>query len=117
MTKQTKQLKRERRHRRVRAKIKGNLERPRLSVFKSNYHLYVQIINDNEGQTFAAASDKEIKLKNQTKKSIAYEVGKLIAKKAAEKNIANVVFDRGGYKFHGIILELAKGAKEGGLKF
>lgn len=105
------------RHKRVRAKIKGTAQRPRLSVFKSNYHLYAQIINDNEGKTFATASDKEIKLKTQTKKSLAYEVGKLIAKKAAEKSIANVVFDRGGYKFHGIISELARGAKEGGLKF
>mgnify|MGYP001600766118 CR=1 FL=1 len=122
----TKKLKKQIRHRRVRAKIKGTTERPRLSVFKSNYHLYAQIINDSEGKTFAAASDKEIKLKSseklrngagKTKKTLAYEVGKLIAKKAAEKSIANVVFDRGGYKFHGIISELAKGAREGGLKF
>ena len=117
MTKKTKKLKREMRHKRIRAKIEGTAERPRLSVFKSNYHLYAQIINDNEGKTFAAASDKEIKLKNPTKKSLAYEVGKLIAKRAAEKNISKIVFDRGGYKFHGIILELAKGANEGGLKF
>ncbi|MBI2446791.1 MAG: 50S ribosomal protein L18 [Parcubacteria group bacterium] len=105
------------RHRRIRAKIKGTAERPRLSVFKSNYHLYAQIINDDEGKTLVAASGKEIKLKNQTKKTLAYEVGKLIAKKAVEKSIINVVFDRSGYKFHGIILELTRGAKEGGLKF
>lgn len=115
--KTTTKIKRKIRHERVRAKIKGTAERPRVSVFKSNYHLYVQIINDKDGKTLVAVSDKEIKLKNKTKKVLAYEVGKLIAKKSAAKNIINVVFDRGGYKYHGIILELAKGAREGGLKF
>lgn len=117
MTKQTKQLKRKMRHNRVRAKIKGTAERPRLSVFKSNYHLYTQIINDSEGKTFIAVSDKEIKAKNKTRKALAYEIGKLTAKKAVEKGILNVIFDRSGYKFHGIVSELAKGAREGGLKF
>lgn len=117
MIKNTKKLKRQIRHKRVRAKIKGTAERPRLSVFKSNYHLYVQLINDNEGKTFVAAYDKEIKTKNKAKKNIAYEIGKLAAKKAAEKGVSSVVFDRGGYKFHGVILELVKGAREGGLKF
>lgn len=117
MIKQTRKSKRRMRHRRIRAKVFGTKERPRLSVFKSNYHLYVQLINDNEGETFIAASDKEIKTKNKTKKNIAYEIGKLAAKKAAEKGVSNIVFDRSGYKFHGIILELVKGAREGGLKF
>lgn len=106
--KTTTKIKRKIRHERVRAKIKGTAERPRLSVFKSNYHLYVQLINDKDGKTLVAVSGK---------KTSAYEVGKLIAKKSAAKNITNVVFDRGGYKYHGIILELAKGAREGGLKF
>lgn len=110
-------IKRKIRHRRVRAKINGTAERPRLSVFKSNYHLYVQLINDTESKTIVSAFDKEIKTKNKTRKVLAYEIGKLIAKKTAEKNISNVVFDRSGYKYHGIILELARGAREGGLKF
>ena len=105
------------RHRRVRAKINGTAKRPRLSVFKSNNHFFAQLINDDGGKTLVVASDKEIKSKNKTKKAAAYEVGKLIAKKAGEKSIVNVVFDRGGYKFHGSVLELAKGAREGGLKF
>lgn len=109
--------KRKMRHKRVRAKIKGTAERPRFSVFKSNYHFYAQLINDNEGKTMVAASNKDIKIKSKTKKSLAYAVGKLIAKRAALKGISSAVFDRGGYKFHGIVLELAKGAREGGLKF
>ena len=114
------------RHKRIRAKIKGTSERPRLSVFKSNYHLYAQLINDSEGKTFIAVSDKDIAAKGsaklrsgagKTKKALAYEVGKLIAKKAAGKGISGVIFDRGGYKFHGAISEIARGAREGGLKF
>ncbi len=105
------------RHRRIRAKIKGTASRPRLSVFKSNCHLYAQLINDSEGKTMLAVSDKEIKLKNKTKKTLAYEIGKLTAKKAAGKGVSSVIFDRGGYKFHGAISEMARGAREGGLKF
>ena len=117
MVKKTKQFKRQMRHKRVRAKIRGTSEKPRFSVFKSNSHLYVQFINDSEGKTILAVSDKEIKTKGKTKQVLSYEIGKLAAKKAADKNISNVVFDRSGYKFHGIILELARGAREGGLKF
>lgn len=106
-----------RRHKRVRTKVKGTAKKPRFSVFKSNYHLYAQLINDAEGKTIVSAFDEEVKTKTRTRKVLAYEVGKMIAKKAAAKNIANVVFDRSGYKYHGIILELAKGAREGGLKF
>lgn len=113
----TKIQKKIRRHNRIRAKIFGTANRPRLSVFKSNYHLYAQLINDSEGKTILAVSDKEIKSKSKTKKTLAYEIGKLAAKKSVEKNISNIVFDRSGYKFHGIISELAKGAREGGLKF
>ncbi len=105
------------RHRRVRAKIKGTLERPRLSVFKSNRHLFVQLIDDAEGKTLASISDKELKLKSKTKKAVAYEMGKVFGKKATEQGIKKAVFDRGGYKFHGVVAELAKGIKEGGLNF
>ena len=116
MVKKNKQLKKKIRHRRVRAKISGTAEKPRLSVFKSNYHLYTQLINDSDGKTIAAVSDKEI-AKATTKKVLAYEIGKLMAKKAIEKNISSIIFDRGGYKFHGVIAEIARGAREGGLKF
>jgi len=109
MTKKTKQLKRQMRHKRVRAKIKGTLERPRLSVFKSNKYIYTQLVDDENGKILVAVSDRDL--------NSAYEVGKLLAKKAADKGIKKVVFDRSGYKFHGLILELAKGAREGGLKF
>ena len=101
--------KRQIRHKRVRAKIFGTAERPRLSVFKSNKYIYAQLVDDENGKILGAASDRDLKS--------AYEVGKLLAKKAADKGIKKVVFDRSGYKFHGAILELAKGAREGGLKF
>jgi len=134
-----KQKKQYRRHRRVRAKISGTSEVPRLSVFRSNKHIYVQLIDDEKGQTFVAASDKEINPKPQTQNSklklktqnlrekkenvrtgkvmVAYEVGKLIAERALEKNIKKVVFDRGGYKYHGRVKAVAEGAREGGLEF
>lgn len=110
MVKKTKELKREMRHRRIRAKIKGTTDRPRLSVFKSNKYIYAQLVDDENGKILvAASSDRDLES--------AYEVGKLLAKKAADKRIKKVVFDRSGYKFHGLILELAKGAREGGLDF
>ena len=115
--KKTKRDKRITRHRRVRAKIKGTKERPRLSVFKSNNHFFVQLIDDDNGKTIISASDYQIKGKSKDKKIISFEVGKIIGKYAKEKGINNVVFDRGGYRFHGVILELAKGAKESGLRF
>lgn len=114
MAKKTKKLKREIRHRRVRSKIFGTSERPRLSVFKSNKHLYIQLVDDNAGNTLSSASDKDIK---ESKNGKSYELGKYIAKKAVGLGIKKIVFDRGGYKFHGAILELAKGAREGGLEF
>lgn len=111
-------LERERRHKRVRTKISGTQERPRLCVFRSNSNLYVQIIDDVKGNTIVSAStlDKEIKTKHSNKEA-AKEVGTLIAKRAKEKNIAEVVFDRGGYIYHGVIKELAEAARENGLKF
>ena len=109
---------RERRHKRVRNKISGTAERPRLCVYRSNNNIYVQIIDDVAGNTLTQAStlDKEIKTKHSNKEA-AKEVGTLIAKRASEKNIKEVVFDRGGYSYHGVVKELAEAAREGGLEF
>ena len=109
---------RERRHLRVRKKVSGTQERPRLCVYRSNTNIYVQIIDDVAQKTLAAAStlDKEVKTKHANKQA-AKEVGALIAKRAKSKKIENVVFDRGGYIYHGVIKELAESAREGGLKF
>ena len=106
------------RHKRVRSKISGTAERPRLNVFRSNTNIYAQIIDDINGVTLASASslDKEI-TGNGGNKEAAKEVGKLVAKRAADKGITDVVFDRGGYVYHGRVKELAEGAREGGLKF
>jgi len=112
-----KQEKRENRHKRIRAKIFGTDEKPRLSVFRSLKHIYAQLINDEAGKTLVSASDKEVDKKIKSRKDIAKEVGKLIAKKAEGKKISKVVFDRSGYKYHGRIKFLADGAREGGLKF
>ena len=111
-------LERTRRHKRVRTKISGTAERPRLCVFRSNSNLYVQVIDDVAGNTLVSAStlDKEVKTKHANKEA-AREVGALIAKKATEKNITEVVFDRGGYIYHGVVKELAEAARENGLKF
>lgn len=113
-----KQEQRCRRHRRVRARIFGVKDKPRLCVFRSNRHIYAQLINDDEGKTLASADDAELKGFKKAKKSdIAKEVGKLIARKAQDKKIESVVFDRGGYKYHGGVKALAEGAREGGLRF
>jgi len=128
MRKEIKQEKRYRRHKRVRAKIFGTSQRPRLYVFRSAKHIYAQLIDDEKGQILVSAKDQELKSKVKSKKSkekmirtgkivVAYEVGKLIAKKALEKKIEKVVFDRGGYQYHGRIRALAEGAREGGFKF
>ena len=119
MVKKTdRKFERTRRHIRVRTKISGTAERPRLCVFRSNSNLYVQVIDDVAGNTLVSAStlDKEVKTKHANKEA-AKEVGTLIAKKAIEKNITEVVFDRGGYIYHGVVKELAEAAREGGLKF
>ncbi len=107
-----------RRHKRVRGKISGTAERPRLNVFRSSANIYAQIIDDVKGVTLCAAStlDKSFEGKGGNKEA-AKEVGKMIAKRAAEKGITTVVFDRGGYIFHGRVKELADGAREGGLNF
>ena len=119
MVKKTdRKMERTRRHIRVRRKISGTAERPRLCVYRSNSNIYAQIIDDVAGNTLVQAStlDKEIKTKYSNKEA-AKEVGTLIAKRAIEKNIENVVFDRGGYIYHGVVKELAEAAREGGLKF
>ena len=106
------------RHRRVRGKISGTAECPRLNVFRSTNNIYAQLIDDVKGVTLAAASslDKEFE-GNGGNKEAARKVGGLIAKRAAEKGIEQVVFDRGGFLYHGRVKELAEGAREGGLKF
>ena len=119
MVKKTdRKMKRTRRHIRVRRKISGTAEKPRLCVYRSNTNLYVQIIDDVAGNTIVSAStlDKEIKTK-YANKDAARELGTLIAKKASDKKIETVVFDRGGYIYHGVVKELAEAAREGGLKF
>ena len=106
------------RHERIRSNMFGTSETPRLCVFRSNSNITVQIIDDAKGNTLCSAStlDKEIKEKHANKVA-AKEVGALIAKRALDKNITEVVFDRGGYIYHGVVKELAEAAREGGLKF
>ena len=119
MVKKTdRKMERTRRHIRVRRKISGTAQRPRLCIYRSNSNIYAQIIDDVAGNTLVQAStlDKEIKTK-YSNKAAAKEVGTLIAKRAIEKNIKSVVFDRGGYIYHGVVKELAEAAREGGLKF
>ena len=118
ITKTNRKMERARRHARVRRKISGTAERPRLCVYRSNANLYVQVIDDVAVKTLVSAStlDKEVKTKYANKEA-AKEVGALIAKRALEKNIKDVVFDRGGYIYHGVIKELADAARNGGLNF
>lgn len=119
MVKKTdRKMERTRRHIRVRRKISGTAERPRLCIYRSNSNLYVQIIDDVARNTMVSAStlDKEVKTKHANKEA-AKELGTLIAKKALDKKIDTVVFDRGGYIYHGVVKELAEAAREGGLKF
>jgi len=112
---------REKRHFRVRAKIYGTAERPRLNIFRSEKNIYAQLINDDIGNTLVAASslDKELKEKISTgsNKEAAKVVGELVGKKAIEAGIKKVVFDRGGYIYHGRVKELAEAARQAGLEF
>ena len=103
-------------HTRIRKKIAGTPERPRLAVNFSNQHVYAQVIDDTKGVTLCAACTKNVELKKANKESAA-KVGALIAEKALAAGITEVVFDRGGYIYHGRVKELAEGAREGGLKF
>jgi large subunit ribosomal protein L18 len=111
----------QRRHRRVRRKVNGTAERPRLAVFRSNEHIYAQVIDDQGQHTLAAASTLEPGLKSELKSGANCEasaaVGKLIAQRSLEKGISKVVFDRGGNLYHGRIQALAEAAREGGLDF
>lgn len=111
-------MERRRRHARVRTKISGTAERPRLCIYRSNKNLFAQVIDDVAGITLASCStlDKDIKIKASNKEA-AKEVGSAIAKKAIAKKLENVVFDRSGYQYHGIVKEFAEAAREAGLKF
>jgi len=138
-----KQQKRHRCHKRVRAKVTGTGKVPRLCVFRSGKHIYAQLIDDEKGRTLLSANDLKLKVKNKKpagssatrrarqnanllageevaragKVAFSYEVGKLIAKMALDKKFEKVIFDRGGYKYHGRVKAVAEGAREGGLKF
>lgn len=113
--------KRNRRHKRARARIFGTKEAPRLSVFRSNKHIYVQAIDDAAGSTVISVSDSSILKEKKTEKKNKTETAKIVglemAKKLKEKTVSKIVFDRGGYKYHGRVKALAEGAREGGIKF
>lgn len=115
----SRQMGRDRRRRRVRRKVRGVADRPRLSVFRSNRHIYVQIIDDNDGSTLVSASslEKGLDLEGKSKTEVAAEMGRIIARRAREKGLESVVFDRGGNLYHGRVRALADGAREGGLVF
>lgn len=118
VTKKDKNIQRLKRHKRVRAKISGTSECPRLAVYRSNKNISAQIIDDTKGITLVSASTLEAGFEGiGSNKEAAKKVGEAIAKKALEKGIETVVFDRGGYVYHGRVSELATGAREGGLKF
>ena len=109
---------RERRHRRIRGKVAGTAERPRLAVFRSNKGIFAQLVDDESGRTIAGASWLGVKKSFKgTKTEQAAEVGKALAEVAKKAGIESVVFDRGGYLYHGRVKALAEGAREGGLKF
>ena len=124
ITKPSARVAREKRRKRVRARIHGTDARLRLSVFRSSAYIYAQIINDDLGHTLAAASSRETEIRDavsaessNAKMDQAAEVGKLLAKRAREKGVSKVVFDRAGYLYHGRVKSLADGAREGGLDF
>ena len=108
---------RQRVHARIRRKMQGTAERPRLNVYRSLNHIYAQVIDDASGTTLVAASSKASKLKTGGNVAAAKEVGKLVAERAKEKGVSKVVFDRGGYLYHGRIKALADAAREAGLDF
>ncbi len=110
-----KRMHREKRRQRVRRKVAGTAGRPRLSVYRSNVHVYAQLVDDDAGHTLAAADSREVE-GVEDRKDAARKVGTLIAQRASEAGIEVAVFDRGGNKYHGRIAALAEGAREGGLK-
>ena len=103
------------RHKRIRAKVSGNSERPRLCVFRSNKYIYAQLIDDEKGKILLSLNDSKLKEKNKT--VAAHKVGELLAEKSIEKKIKKIVFDKAGYKYHGRVQALAQGAREKGLQF
>ncbi|MGH2378461.1 MAG: 50S ribosomal protein L18 [Candidatus Limnocylindria bacterium] len=115
MTTDTRREGRLMRHRRVRKRVEGAADRPRLAVFRSLSHIYAQVIDDRARRTLAAASDVEVKSGNKTER--AREVGKAVAERAKAAGVGEVVFDRGGYKYHGRVKALADAARETGLRF
>ncbi|EWG09203.1 50S ribosomal protein L18 [Cytobacillus firmus] len=119
ITKADKNAVRKKRHARVRAKLSGTAARPRLNVYRSNKHIYAQLIDDVNGVTVASAStqDKEVNLDATGNVDAAVKVGELVAKRAVEKGVKAVVFDRGGYLYHGRVQALADAARENGLEF
>ena len=116
--KSSRQVARCRRHTRVRKRVHGTGQRPRLAVFRSNKYIYVQVIDDVEGRTLASASSQESDLRSDTlNMKTAAKVGEVIASRAKDAGVTSVVFDRGGYKFHGKVKALADAAREAGLEF
>jgi large subunit ribosomal protein L18 len=116
-----KRARRDKIRRRIRSSVRGTSERPRLSVFKSNKHIYAQLVNDFQADTLAAASTANTEMKDQlqdkTRQEAAKIVGEKLAEKAQSEDIKQVVFDRSGYKYHGVVKALAEGVREGGLEF
>jgi large subunit ribosomal protein L18 len=119
ITKADKNAVRRKRHARVRTRLSGTEARPRLNVFRSNKHIYAQLIDDVNGVTLASAStlDKEVSLDSASNIDAAVKIGELVAKRAVEKGIKTVIFDRGGYLYHGRVKALADAARENGLEF
>jgi len=108
---------RQRIHARIREKLSGTAERPRLNVYRSLNHIYVQVVDDQKGETLVSASSLELKLKSGGNVAAAKEIGKAVAEKAVAKGIKRVVFDRGGFLYHGRVKALADAAREAGLEF
>lgn len=118
MKRKEKTEKRIRRHKRARAKIEGTSLCPRLSVFRSSKHIFAQLVDDRENKTLLQISDLKMKTRvKETKKDVAFKIGEELAKLAKTKKIKRVVFDRGGYLYHGRVKALAEGARKGGLEF
>lgn len=118
VSKKDKNAQRLKKHRRVRGKVNGTADRPRLAVYRSTKNIYAQIVDDEKAVTLVAAASNEKGFEGSgSNKEAAKKVGEMIAKRAKEKGIESVVFDRGGYIYHGRVSELAEGAREGGLKF
>ncbi len=112
---EAKRAQKNRRRAKIRRKITGTMERPRLSVYRSNIHIYAQLIDDQTGRTLAAADSREVE-GAENRKDAAQRVGELIARRASEAGIETAVFDRGGNQYHGRVAALAEGARENGLK-